>query len=135
LPNSDEHLEWFDLEQLLRMHGRVIAETGGSDGVLKLAALEYALERPLTAFGGVELFPTLCLKAAAIAHSIVTTHPFVDGNKRTALVAASVLLALNGLCLAAEEEETVAVMLELAQSQFTLEQLAEWLDRRSTPIE
>lgn len=67
--------------------GLVIEETGGVGGVVNPGGLESAVQRPFSAFENIELFPDLEAKVAALIHSIIAFHPFVDGNKRTALVA------------------------------------------------
>lgn len=85
-------------------------------------------------FGGVELFPGLLVKAAALAHSLATTHPFVDGNKRTAFMAAGFVLELNGYAVEADEDDEVEVMLALAQQQLSLKQFAAWLEAHAVPL-
>jgi len=98
-------METVTRDAILALHDEVISRTGGSHGFLNEHLLDAALQRPLTAFGGVELFPTLYLKAAALAHSIATTHPFVDGNKRTAYLAAADWLDEEGMRIAADGAE------------------------------
>jgi len=124
-------IETLSLEQVLALHEEAIAATGGSLGFLNASHLEAALQRPLTSFGGVELFGTLYLKAAAIAHSIVTTHPFVDGNKRTAYLCAAALLYHTGLCVIADGAAIEAVILGLIAGTVTLEDFAAWLETSS----
>jgi len=128
-------INWINLDALLSLHGRLLAETGGCDGVLKPEALESALERPHTEIGGVRLFPSLFAKAAALAHSVATTHPFMDGNKRSALGAAATVLRINGFILDVDSEGAVAATLHLARKEWTLEQFAAWLEANAVPVE
>ena len=89
-------MNWITLEELDRIHAQVLRETGGAAGVLKPDAHEAVLQRPFSSFGGVELFPDLFSKVAALVHAIIAFHPFADGNKRTALVAGDVVCASTG---------------------------------------
>jgi death-on-curing protein len=107
------------------MHEELIAEHGGSSGVRDQGLLESALARPqnLLAYGE----PTLAELAASYAFGIARNHPFVDGNKRTALMAAYVFLALNGRRLVAPEAEAVVMTRELASGASSEAEYAAWL--------
>jgi len=84
------------LEQVLALYRMVITQSGGSAGVRDMGALESAIAQPQMTFGGVDLYRTLAEKAAALAHSLVMNHPFVDGNKRVGHAAMEVMLVMNG---------------------------------------
>lgn len=116
------------------MHEQVIQATGGAQGLLNPGGLESAVVRPFTSFGGQELFPDLWHKVAALLHSIVSFHPFVDGNKRTALVAGDVCLRLNGYRLA-PSEEVEPYFWAIARGEQTVEEIAEWLSGHCVPWE
>ena len=120
-------MNWISLEELLIIHEQVILETGGKQGVTNPGGLESALERPFTAFGGQELFPALLDKSAALIHSIVAFHPFFDGNKRTALVAADVCLRLNGYRLSSSPE-VEPFFWAIARGEHSIENIRKWLD-------
>ena len=64
----------------VKLHRRIIAQSGGAPGVLNLSALESALAQPQMTFGGNDLYPTLVEKAAALGYSLIQNHPFVDGT-------------------------------------------------------
>ena len=83
---------YLTLEDLLEIHRRVIESTGGSDGIRSIPLLDSAVARPQATFGGIDLYPALPEKAAALLHSIISNHPFVDGNKRTGFTAMDVFL-------------------------------------------
>jgi death-on-curing protein len=70
--------------------------TGSEFAVRDLGLLEAAAARPATAFAGHEAYPTLLEKAAALLHSIVSSHPLLDGNKRLGWVAAATFLQITG---------------------------------------
>ena len=122
-------------DDVISFHDWIIAHLGGAPGVLNRHMLESALARPHASFGGVELFPTLFQKVAALAHAIATGHPFVDGNKRTAAVAAAVLLYLNGYDLEVGGAGLERVMVALAEHQLSLEEFADWLADHARPVE
>jgi death on curing protein len=89
-------MRYFTSEQILFVHTRQIAETGGSHGVRDLARLESAVARPQATFDDKELYPDLFLKAAELLDSLINNHPFVDGNKRTGITAVALFLRANG---------------------------------------
>lgn len=125
-------MNWISLNEVVLVHERVIAETGGVHGVANPGGLESALKRPFVAFGGVELFADLLSKVAALIHSIVAFHPFADGNKRTALVAADVCLRLNGLRLV-PSDEVEPFFRAIASGQREIPEIAEWLKENAEP--
>jgi death-on-curing protein len=81
------------------IHAEVIAATGGSDGLRDDGLLESAVAAPRATFGGEPLMQDACEIAAAYLFYLSRNHPFVDGNKRTALAACLVFLEVNGLLL------------------------------------
>jgi len=80
---------------------------------------------------GKETSPTLWSKAARLLHCIVTRHPFVDGNKRTAWSAAKVFLLLNEFRLFAEVKEAEYIVLRVAKGEMKVEELSEWMESHS----
>jgi death-on-curing protein len=84
----------------------VAEETTGNPGVREPGLIGSAVARPGTSVFGADAYPGLWAKAAALMHSIVANHPFVDGNKRTGLVAAVVFLARNGVDVSRLDEDT-----------------------------
>jgi death-on-curing protein len=119
-------------EQVLFVHSRLIAETGGMHGLLDLGLLLSAVARPQLTFDEQDLYPDIYSKAAALLESLIGNHPFVDGNKRTAITAVGLFLQMNGLALSAGNEELVSFTLGCAQGLITLEQMAAWLEENSS---
>lgn len=121
---------WLLEETLTAIHHRQIAEHGGSEGLRDEGLLSSALARPknLLAYG--EPPPDLASLAAAYAYGIARNHPFVDGNKRTALVAARTFLILNEVDLNATQDEKVLTFLNLAEGAIYEEELADWSRKR-----
>ena len=124
-------MKWLRTDAVLAMHRRQIAEHGGGDGVRDMGLLESALSRPknLEAY---ETDADVARFAAAYAFGIAKNHPFVDGNKRTALVACRTFLILNGYQLNAEPADKYLTFLSLAEGSLSEEELAEWLRQRVT---
>ncbi|MBI3158303.1 MAG: type II toxin-antitoxin system death-on-curing family toxin [Chloroflexi bacterium] len=118
-------------QQVLFLHAELVRETGGEPGVRDLGLLLSALARPHAAFEGRDLYPDLFSKTAALMHSLVQNHAFVDGNKRIGLAVAGITLELNGVCLAAGQEETVDFVLAVARGERGVEDIAAWLRENS----
>jgi death on curing protein len=74
-------MRYLTLAEVLELHRRVIAQSGGANGIRELGGIESALAQPQMTFDGNELYPTIETKAAAICFSLVMNHPFIDGNK------------------------------------------------------
>ena len=85
------------MEIVCEIHAGVIAQFGGSDGVRDIALLESAVAAPQAGFGGKSSFTDLVDVAAAYLYYLCQNHPFIDGNKRTALGGCIVFLRLNGI--------------------------------------
>jgi death-on-curing protein len=121
---------WLLEETITAIHHRQIAEHGGSEGLRDEGLLLSALARPqnLLAYG--EPAPDLASFAAAYAYGIARNHPFVDGNKRTALVVARTFLILNGVDLETTQDDKVLTFLSLAEGAVSEEELADWIRRR-----
>jgi len=121
---------YLSAEQLLALHAAQRRRFGGAAGVRDRGALDAAAARPAATFDGEDLYPDEAAKAAALLHSLVTNHPFVDGNKRVGILAAELFLAVNGWALAAGEDELHAVVLATARGELAAEALAIWLRQR-----
>jgi death on curing protein len=119
---------WLRLDAILAAHDDQLAEHGGGTGIRDQGLLESALARSRNLFAYGEA--SLAKLAAAYAFGIARNHPFVDGNKRTALVAAEGFLGLNGFDLTATDVEAVSVFLSLAAGEMTEEQLAAWFEQK-----
>lgn len=123
-------MRWPTLSIALAVHDAQISEHGGHAGVRDRGALEAALARPQTHAAYADPPPDMAELAAVLAHAIVRSHPFVDGNKRTSLVLTGVFFGLNGYELQATEVEVVPMWLELAAGTVDEQTLAAWLRQR-----
>lgn len=120
-----DHLTEGDLAALID------AELGGPQVVRDAGLLAAALARPRASVFGEPAYPTLTDQAAALLHSLVTSHPLVDGNKRVGLAAALLLLALNGVRLNATDDELFTSIMTVASGELrdvpaTAAQLGSW---------
>ena len=97
--------EFLTLDEVLGIHADQIRVYGGSAGVRDLELLRSALAMPETTFDGQFLHPSVFEMAAAYLFHVARNHPFVDGNKRTALMCALVFLGLNGERLQAAPDD------------------------------
>lgn len=122
---------YLSIEQVLYIHALQIRRFGGSAGLRDRGALEAAVARPQATFGGEDLYPELPAKAAALMHSVVTNHPFVDGNKRSGFSVAVLFLELNGYRFEATEADATVRTLALAAGAMKEAAFAAWLKANS----
>jgi death on curing protein len=123
---------YLDVGQLLELHRLQLRQYGGLGGVRDRGALEAAAARPAATFGGDDLYPDVPAKTAALMHSLVLNHPFVDGNKRVGAHAALLFAAANGFECIATPDEIVQLTLQLAGGEIGVEALAIWFRQRLT---
>lgn len=97
MSNTPEDCFHLTVEIVREIHAEAIAQFGGSVGVRDLALLESAVAAPQASIGGQSPYSDLAEVAAAYLFYLCRNHPFIDGNKRTALGACLVFLRLNGL--------------------------------------
>jgi death on curing protein len=117
---------WIREIEALAFHAQQIKLFGGSDGVRDRGLLDSALARPKNLFAYSERALTMADLAAAYAAGISGNHPFVDGNKRTAMQVAFVFLEFNGCAVTASQEEACLTFLSLAAGEITEPELALW---------
>jgi death-on-curing protein len=127
-------IHYLTAEQVLFIHSRLVQETGGAHGVRDLSMLLSALGRPQATFAGSDLYPDIFSKSAALLDSLIRDHPFLDGNKRTAITAAGIFLQINGFLLVVQNEEMTRFTLACAQSQVVLTEITHWLRIHSAEI-
>lgn len=122
-------MRWLLKRSVLAIHKLQIAEHGGQDGVRDLGLLESALTRPknLEAY---EPDADIARLAASLGFGIAKNHPFVDGNKRTALASTRTFLLLNGYTLRATQEKKYLTFLALADGTLSEDELSVWLRER-----
>ncbi len=127
-------VRYLTAEEILYIHHFIIEETGGSHGLRDEGRLLAVVARPLTSFGGDELFPTVFQKAAALTHGLIMGHPFVDGNKRSAMAAANMLLEENGWQIASGQQELEDYAVFIATDAPEVADIADWMEAHSVPF-
>lgn len=120
-------IKYLSTEDVLLLHHLSIEKAGGSHGLRDPGLLDAAVHRPQATFAGEDLYPTLFDKAGALCHSIIKNHAFVDGNKRTSLLAAMTMLELNGYIFKSEQEELVVFGLKIDNERLSADTIAAWL--------
>lgn len=129
---SDQDYVLPELADILEIHKRALARSGGAPGVRDPDAIAAALARPRQLLAYHEHPPSLFLVGAALAASFCRIrHPFVDGNKRVALGAASWFLWLNGWRLDATERDVTNTVRSLSEGSIDEQHFADWLQRNS----
>ena len=111
--------------QIKNLHKKMVAATGGSDGVRDESMLDSALSVAFQTFGGVELYPSTAAKIVRVTYGIISNHPFVDGNKRIGTYVMLVLLELNRIAIDFTDDEIIRIGLELASGKMDAAQLFE----------
>jgi death-on-curing protein len=124
---------WLDIDIVLDFHAEQLALFGGADGIRDRGLLESALARPINKFGYGET--GIADLAAAYGFGIARNHPFIDGNKRTALASMIVFLGLNGIDLDAPQEAIAAMIMSLAAGEITEDVLAHWIADHIKPLD
>ena len=131
MTTSKTDWHWIQANVVLAIHEMQLAEHGGGTGTRDAGLLDSALLRPqnLALYGS----PDVVELAASYAFGLVRNHPFIDGNKRTAYVAAELFLGLNGFVLTASDAESVVNMLALAAGDIDEAAFAAWLRAHLAP--
>jgi death-on-curing protein len=120
-------VRYLSLAEILELHRRITAVSGGAVSLRDLGALESAVAQPRASFAGEDLYPDLAAKATALALSLINNHPFVDGNKRVGHAALETFLILNGYELDATVDAGEEIILAVAAGRAVREELLEWV--------
>ena len=118
---------YLDEDDVMGIHDNQLAKFGGSEGLRSRDGLESAVAQPQMTYGAEDLYPDVFLKAAVLAYTIAESQIFIDGNKRTALVAALAFLRVNGHDVPPAEDRLYEAMIAIAKKTMTKEDLAELL--------
>ena len=122
-------MRYLSFGEVVELHQKILAQSGGATGVRDVGLIESALAQPRATFDGVDLHPTIAEKAAALGFALVANHPFLDGNKRVGHAAMEVFLVLNGYEIVASVDEQERVVLDVASGVLNRSDFSEWLAR------
>jgi len=123
---------WLNQTQIRMLHAESLQLFGGSPGIRDLALLESTLNRPKNKWhydSNLDLFEL----AATYGFGSAKNHAFIDGNKRTSLLAIRTFLFVNGFLFIPEDTETVTMIEGLAAGIVDEEMLTDWIKDRSSP--
>jgi death-on-curing protein len=125
---------WLNLRVIKAFHDRQINEHGGLPGLRDEGLLVSALSRPQNTYHYSSPKPDIAELAAAYAFGLAKNHPFNDANKRTALIAIRLFLKLNGYDLSAPPEEKYRTIIQVAASEVSEVELAQWIRANLTTL-
>lgn len=129
---TESALRWLTTTDVIEVHDEMIREFGGESGVLDAGRIDSALQLSLTSpVRGHHPYPSILHKAAHLLHSILVYHPFVDGQKRTGISTAFILLGVNGYHLWSRDfMDEVHFAIHVAKGEFEVPEIARWLAGR-----
>lgn len=123
-------MRYLTLDELIYINGKLPGHRqilNGTKQVRDITLLESAVARPMHSVFGQDAYPTPQEKAAALLHAVARNHPFTDGNKRTATIAALFMLEANGLRAIWQPEAALSAILDLAEGKGSMADFAAWL--------
>ena len=119
---------------ILYFHNSLIQTYGGEYGIRDKKLLDSALEQPKATYDGEFLHDSIIKMSAAYGYHLCNNHPFIDGNKRIALVAMDVFLQKNGHEIIASEKEAYKIIMQLSSGKLTKRDLIIWLKNNTSKI-
>lgn len=114
----------------MKLYGELMSKYGGMAGIRDAESLSSCLVQPYQAVFGIECYPTLHHKAAALGFFLASNHPFIDGNKRIAYGALEAFLMMNGHELLVDVNEAEQVMLKVASGELSIEGFTDWVGQK-----
>lgn len=115
------------VDEIISLHSKLVAKTGGSDGLRDRGLLESAVYSAMGGFGDEEAYPTIEEKAARLMYALVNNHAFVDGNKRIGVLVMLTTLRLNSVELKFTQTELIELGLQTASGKADYEQVLEFI--------
>lgn len=128
-------MRYLTISELVYINGKVLNNDqiiSGKQQIRDMALLDAAANRPAASAFGEDAYPTLNEKVAALFHSLARNHPFTDGNKRTATVAAIFMFQVNGQRVVWQPEEALTKIISVAEGQRDMHGLAQWFPLEPT---
>lgn len=126
-------VNYLSLDEILRLHFRVIEDFGGSHGIGDEGRLKSVIQAPKQHSFGKEQYPTIFDKAAVYLRNIIGDHPFTDGNKRTGVTVCAIFLGRNGSRLSAKPEALEDFAVKVAVEQLDIAAISVWLQDNTEP--
>lgn len=124
-------IQYLSEAEVIAINEEMVSEFGGIHGLRDLHILRSAVDRPQMSIGFQDAYKSIFDKAAALFHSIINNHPFLDGNKRTSLLSAILFLEYNGFPLEFKGKEAVKFTRKVVSENYPVEQISKWLKEHS----
>ena len=116
-------------KKILQLHKFLMHKTGGLNGLRDAALLDSAVQSPLAAFDGQELYPSREEKAAKLGYTLVKNHAFIDGNKRIGVYVLTIFLDVNGVGMTYSDDDLITLGLGMADGSFCYESVLDWIEQ------
>jgi death-on-curing protein len=129
-----KNIKFVPINIILYFHEQLIQNYGGKHGIRDNKLFESAIEQPKSTFEGEYLHDSIMKMAAAYGYHLCNNHPFIDGNKRIALITMDVFLQRNGYQINASEKETYKIMMQLSSGQLSKKDLTVWLETNTSTL-
>lgn len=114
-------------DQIITLHNNLIKFTGGKKGVKDYSSLDFCVKSPFVTFDGKDLYPTIIDKYATLCFTLITKHPFHDGNKRIGMHILKLGLKLNSLTVSFTVQNVIDLGLGIASKKIAKEELINFL--------
>ncbi|HML96608.1 MAG TPA: type II toxin-antitoxin system death-on-curing family toxin [Thermodesulfobacteriota bacterium] len=122
-------MRYLTLNEVLRIYEVIMEKSGGLAGVRDMGMLSSCVAQPRMVFNNRELYTTVFEKAAALGFSLISNHPFIDGNKRIGHAAMETFLVLNGYEITASIDEQERLILSVASGEKSRKELGGWIHK------
>lgn len=127
-------MKYFTVEEIDLIHLQLIDASGGAQGIRDIGRLESAVAAQTQEVFGVELYPTVFQKAAALTKGIIADHAFVDGNKRAGVMLAIIFLERNGVATKIRDIELEDFAVQVAVEHLSVDEIAAWFECHSAKM-
>lgn len=120
-------IKYLNTEEILEIHDSIIKESGGYSGIISYSNLDFVTAQA-------RIPKTMERVSATLFYGILTSHPFVDGNKRTVIVATETFLKENGKEFLAEDEELWDIVHKVAEAKLKFEEVVIWIKKKISDV-
>ena len=120
-------MKWIPLDNIITLHKKMIRATGGLSGIRDINLLQSAIFNAQATFYGIDLYPNLESKCAAVCYGVINNHPFVDGNKRMGIYLLLILLEYNDYLVEYSEDELVDLGFGIAKGIISRDDIVLWI--------
>lgn len=122
-------MKTLQIKDIIKLHSKMIAATGGASGIRDIGLVESAFNRCHSSFGGQDLYPEVIEKISVTAYSLINNHGFIDGNKRIGIAVMLMLLKLNDLQITYSQTELVDLGAGVASGEINEDGIEKWIER------